>query len=312
MKSLKCNLPSRSESRRLARGGFTLTELLIVMGILVLLLAMAVPAFRAMSGQHSVAAAQNNISAALVRAREEAVGIQEHRGILFYLDKNTDRVVAALVRQVPVRASTSSTFPSTEVWLDLSPTQDILMLPVGIRAQAILGSVQMNTGTPPTRKTDGYLGFNGIPVPVTVGKPQTSGTTDTAVGAMILFDGEGRLVNKGYGFARFDMNDQPTPMFYLLMGQGAAIPSLNNRTDVPVNFVGSANPPVAVQSQFGLALFDVEAFRNSGYSDGDPVIDPAITYTGVTPNESDEEAWTDQNATPILINRYNGTLIVGR
>ena len=46
-----------------------------------------------------------------------------------------------------------------------------------------------------------------------------------------------------------------------------------------------------VQSQFGLVLYDTEALANQG-----------VTGTA-------EETWLDTNATPVLVNRYNGTLL---
>src|SRR4030095_9400430 len=49
--------------------GFTLTEMLIVMGVIVLVALIAVPSFRALTGGRSTEAASNTISAALARAR---------------------------------------------------------------------------------------------------------------------------------------------------------------------------------------------------------------------------------------------------
>ena len=152
----------RGEGR--VRGGrcraFTLAEVLVVMVIMVLLIALVVPAFRALSGQRSVSAARNQVAAMIVRAREEAIGLQDYRGIFFYLDPATDRVVGTLVRAAPVRARTTmpgSVGARVAVWLDQVPDRDSLMLPVGIRLQTINGSVIFSGGT---RASDGYDGFN--------------------------------------------------------------------------------------------------------------------------------------------------------
>jgi prepilin-type N-terminal cleavage/methylation domain-containing protein len=81
--------------------GFTLAELLIVIALIVLLVAMAVPAFNFITGSRSVDGAQNQIAAFLGRARSEAIGLQEVRGVFFFLDTRTDRVNMTLVRSVP-------------------------------------------------------------------------------------------------------------------------------------------------------------------------------------------------------------------
>jgi len=50
--------------------GFTLTEILIVIGLIVLVIALAVPAFNVMTGGRSVDAAMNTLSAVLGRPCE--------------------------------------------------------------------------------------------------------------------------------------------------------------------------------------------------------------------------------------------------
>src|SRR5687768_5966656 len=76
---------------------FTLVEMLIVIGLILLIILIALPAFNAMTGSRSLESAQNQISALLNRARMEAIGLQEHRGLLFYIDPTTQRITCALV-----------------------------------------------------------------------------------------------------------------------------------------------------------------------------------------------------------------------
>src|SRR5262245_38098701 len=84
----------------LTRRAFTVTELLIVIGIIVLVIALAVPAFNVITGSKSIESANNQISAFLARARNEAIGLQEIRGIAFYPDpKQGGRYVVVLVKQ---------------------------------------------------------------------------------------------------------------------------------------------------------------------------------------------------------------------
>src|SRR5438093_5929261 len=70
--------------RRSPHQGFSLTEILIVIALIVLILALAMPAFNFITGGRSQDAALNQISAFLARARTEAVGLQEIRGVMFY------------------------------------------------------------------------------------------------------------------------------------------------------------------------------------------------------------------------------------
>ena len=58
-------------------------------------------------------------------------------------------------------------------------------------------------------------------------------------------------------------------------------------------------------SSFGLVLLDGDAFANNA-SLGDPQATGATYGT-----ELGEEQWIDENSVPLLINRYNGTLVRG-
>ena len=80
------------------RGGFTLAEMLVVIGIILLVLAIAVPAFTAIIGSRSKEAAQNLIAASLVRARTEAIRRGTPCGVLFYVDPDTQQSALALVQ----------------------------------------------------------------------------------------------------------------------------------------------------------------------------------------------------------------------
>ena len=65
---------------------------------------------------------------------------------------------------------------------------------------------------------------------------------------------------------------------------------------------------LGVKSQVGLVVFNREAFVTQGFSATDPVYDystGSVSYT----NEAAEEQWLDNNAQPLLIDRFNGSLI---
>jgi type II secretory pathway pseudopilin PulG len=69
--------------RRSAAAAFTLAELLIVMAIIILVVVLSLPAFNLISGNRSIEASENKISAYMASARAEAIGLQEPRGVIF-------------------------------------------------------------------------------------------------------------------------------------------------------------------------------------------------------------------------------------
>jgi prepilin-type N-terminal cleavage/methylation domain-containing protein len=284
MQSAECRVNNRAPDSSLctlhsalctsSRSGFTLTEMLVVIGIIILFVTLAIPAISSITGTRSISAAENQISAVLARAREEAIGIQDYRGVLFYLDPREDRVVAILVR-----AADNQLTNSNLISLDAVANRDYLMLPQGIRLQTICDD-----------SLNRYFGFNPM---------NPASTEGVLYGGVILFDGQGRLVSKPYAFS-FLANGTPT-------GLAAALKAPSNASlFLPTN--GNS----FFRSQMGLVLFDSAAFKAQGFTDGDlgTGFDQSVTASG--PNgETSEEAWLDANSTPLLINRFNGTLIRG-
>jgi type II secretory pathway pseudopilin PulG len=337
---------------------FTLTELLIVIGIIVLFVTLALPAFNLISGSKSIAGAENELSALLARARNEAMGVQDYRGLAIYRDAATDRYCAAIVENTTVAASAypsatptpayakysyvttvisgithtwvalvdipantttgvspppnsppSSTSSTSTIWslcdsypgsltLDITSDSDVQPLPAGVGVQ-VINNCTMN-GSTGLRSSNGYL-------PIGV----------------ILFDKEGVLTAvKSVSFAvyghlgaignfqTYNLITSPTPQgtipFYLATtsttGQG-----------LPLN------------SSFGLVVFDKQSFEtNNFYASLNPqfpsqlesyssnlvngIYQPQTTSSSGT-GDGQADYWLDQNATPLLINRYNGTLI---
>jgi type II secretory pathway pseudopilin PulG len=296
---------------RRPRGGFTMTEILIVIGIIVLLLGMAVPAFNAMRGSRSTEAAENQLNAMMARARTEAIGYQRTSGLFFFIDpRNPDRVSCAAVRQVAVPASLTN-LPS-EVYLDLVPERDFLILPPNIAVQ-LFDDCRLQPNSL-VRSDDGYIGYN-----TRLSTPTQPFTSNTPFGGVILFDSNGRLVCQTYGFAIRPDNGNGAPAPGAVTGMGDLLFFSPNayqnplRPNVPGELlldpgVSSLTDDRTPRSQFGLVLYDSEAFHGKGFSDSDPQLD----NQGPTAGELSEETWLDQNATPLLANRYNGTLSRGQ
>lgn len=283
--------------------GFTLTETLIVIGIIVLILLIAVPALNVITGSRSIDGAENNVSAMLGRARADAIGVQQTRGVLFFIDPATQGVTLAHVQQV------SPMNTGREVFLDLVPDQDFLALPKGVSAQVIDNC----NVTGSTRADDGFIGFNQSAVTFT-GDTKTSETRTTTLhyGGAILFNGKGQLTSHSYAF-RGERTlpsgaTEPTAIMNLLNTGKIDGVSPNMDDLAPNTFLtlpsGFPNP---MRSQFGLVLFEREPFA-ANWNDADVQVSGG-TYVNST--EPAEEQWIDQNATPLMVNRYNGTLIRG-
>lgn len=92
----------RSVAPSLACSGFTLTELLVVIGIIIIVLGMTVAAFNQISGRRSIAMAQNQVAAYVSAARQKAMqglsgDAEASCGVLFYRDPQTGRSAMHMV-----------------------------------------------------------------------------------------------------------------------------------------------------------------------------------------------------------------------
>jgi prepilin-type N-terminal cleavage/methylation domain-containing protein len=331
------------------RRGFTLTEIMVVVVIIVLLIGMALPVFHALTGSRSEAGARNAIAATLGRARADAIGLDQTIGVAFVYNPSTQKSYLAEVYFPPcpewvtktgvsqgscVKQTTGTLsyyfywvgLPATPTmasitrqqkdypyspygifqWvggppLDIMPDTDLLPLPAGIGVQTICNTTIDSSGQ---RNNDGYL----------------------SVG-VILFDGQGRLTSQLYGIpaasrlATAAGLPQGYPYHSLVGdttgpngedGQNVGIFIATNMSIIPNQF--------GVQSQYGLVLFQKDAFVGQNFPTEDPTYNyPTKTFTssdytsgtGSIPSQQTEETWLDVNATPLLIDRYTGTVITG-
>ncbi|HYE21723.1 MAG TPA: hypothetical protein VEA69_25005 [Tepidisphaeraceae bacterium] len=141
------------------RRAFTLTEVLVIIAVIVVVLAMAVPLFNVFSASRSVDGAENVLSAALQRARSRAIGMQERRGLFVFTDPATGN--AAMVTVVLVNRAN---VPVPVVELELDPsgqqTSDTEPLPSGVGV-AFMGRDYNNaSGTPLTFRPLGLIVFD--------------------------------------------------------------------------------------------------------------------------------------------------------
>lgn len=265
--------------------GFTLVELMVVLSIIIVIVAAAVPAVRSITGTRSNEVAINKISAFLGRARLRAIGLQEKTGVFFYIDSQTKLVSMAMVHVTPARSVLPNDAPGF-TFLDFVPDQGTETLPRGVGVQFLNNPI----GT-----TDRYIGYN-------TANAAGASTGPVAFGGVMLFDGSGRLAVTPYAFRCFAPNLAIASATATEMGL-----FLSQSTD----FIPGSTGSNAVYTQFGFALYDPEAFSNQGYFLDDPSINPAPPAPNTNSNETAEETWIDTNGLPLLVNRYNGTLIKG-
>lgn len=299
--------------------GFTLVEMLVVMGIIILAITMAIPTIRYLTGAKSEQSAENAVAAMLAAARADAIGSQQPEGVLFLIDEANDRVVMREVMQTIQPGD-----PAGVTYLDLVPDRDSVPLPTGIRALTI----KDNINPPPALVTTSgttintvdpfygyrYLGFNNNTNP-SIGTYTGSVPTDISlIGGVILFDGYGNLSTAQYGF-RFSIGGVMTAL-----GNAIVTPATGGTnappSGMPVLWPASgANPQPYLRAQLGLVLVDKETFQNQerllspppSTFDGNP--ETTMSSGTTDPREPVLDTWLDTNTTPILIDRYNGTLI---
>jgi hypothetical protein len=261
------------------------------------------------------------------RSRAEAIGLQTIHGVAFFLDAESQRVKAVMVREAqrPTNppTETATTPGAIDVYLDLSPDRDPVLLPVGVGLQVLDNTaVTLGPAPPPggtrdhsldRRDDDAYVGLN-------THNANVNGV-QFSYGGVILFDGYGRLVNKRYAFKFYVerivgtmINKDPSQLSLSL-----EVADLDNAL---VDFVPPVVPmqagSVPLRSAIGFVVYDDRTFKELGFDDADPQVynpSPAEIYNDTAASrtpEAVEERWIDANAIPILVNRNNGTLIRGQ
>lgn len=240
----KSGLPtpvSRPPAGARRQRAFTLNELLVVIALAVLVMALAVPAFNAITGSRTLESAENQISSFLASTRAQAIGLQEPRGVIFFED------VSGQVTLAQVYFPPELTRPA----IDLVGTSDELSLPIGI-------------------------GLQGVPNGTGTAYPWNAY-------AVIMFDGEGRLMQDGVRV------HSPSSLYDRLP---ANAPLNVVRTKLSAPLASNVVPPADQTTNIGFVLYDKPAYEQQA-------------------DNAAKDTWMKENAVPFLINRYNGTLLRG-
>ncbi len=316
---------------RKSRKGFTLTEMAVVMGMIVLFIGIAIPTVRALTGQSSINMARNQLASLFVRVREEAVAMQDVRGVLFILEPATDRIICVTVQPSTCVDLTQNRFPMNMVMLDAEPNRDSVVLPLGVRLQTMFNGLDRTQSS--TGNEDRYLGFN----PVIPQAPNSNGSQyQRYYGGCVLFDGNGTLVVRPYALQLmapgltantfqqsnlatllgFDATNNPVPTSATGSAVSFAVQSGSSSFAIVPGATGtspSSSDPFVV-SQVGLILFDGDAFKTLGFTDDDADLikqSYSTPWASTNISEKTEETWLDTHSTPVMINRFDGTLIKG-
>jgi prepilin-type N-terminal cleavage/methylation domain-containing protein len=314
-------------SRRAARPGFTLTEILVVIVIIVLVLGMAVPVFKFITGSRSEEGAINQITAMLGRVRADAIGVQKPIGLAFISDGSTNRGAMAEVEfaNCPewnnqsdyavgdyVKRTDTSASPSV-VYYFICGLANGKSAPQPPPFQQIDGTYWLWVGGPPIDLRAG-TDLENLPTGVAVQTMCdyiTNNTTppprlsDSYLGTgVILFGADGSLTLRTYGIAQTGR-----------LGNAA---TFRQRYPNVQAVTATGTTTFGVMSQIGMVVFDRDAFVGQGFTSDDTTYTVATasvqasykaTPPGQLQSEEVEEQWLDNNAQALLINRFNGTLV---
>jgi prepilin-type N-terminal cleavage/methylation domain-containing protein len=303
----------------MSRRAFTMIELLIVIGIIVLMLAIVVPVISALQGSNVQASAQNQIASALGSARTDAMYNRQITGVMFFPDVNTMQVYMVEVQAQP-QAGGGNTF------LPGSPNPNGT---IPITALEIVNHWDP-TLTPPQYVYDREV----IALPKGVGlalynDQQSQTTLDRYIRVgVILFDPHGSVISLPWGVPSANYAPNATTPANQL--NNAYLERNFGTTPIP-DFAGQV-PKYTLNSNVGFALYDLDAYRSARAGPGTTPGDDGASFSTlkngdleiVRPNQpipnggaalydkQDVELWIDQNSTAYVVSPFSGALIKGK
>ncbi len=176
-------MPDRYAQPRRQPRGFTLTEMLVILGVIIIILAIALPAFNAAQGSRSVEAGQNIVSASLGRARAEAVRRGVTCGAYFFVDGEGRTSVAFVA--VGNASSDPDPYDEYKPFDNTADYQGATTDPIGgTRSEAVMTADRVIALASDGNETDydgNYAGYLGRPIVATF-EPRSFGQSVTSPG----------------------------------------------------------------------------------------------------------------------------------
>ncbi|MBC7785484.1 MAG: prepilin-type N-terminal cleavage/methylation domain-containing protein [Burkholderiales bacterium] len=282
------------------RRAFTLTELLVAISVIILLLALALPAFNFMSGSNSVGAATNVVGATLSRARMDALAVQKRRGVVIYPQESTGRLTAAFIeeKQMDPWVSTKAYVVADYVRIGgdyyVCIAENIAKTPTAASNQDVwrkqdLAEVSYAESLKTCQLYDVVANSDRVLLSAGVDARGAGGDrklvlrqAEYPIPAVIIFDGSGRVARPEYYLSKEG-----------IIG-----------TEMPARKYYASDRYMINVGQVGLVFFNSESLNNLV---GELQLDTGADMT----KANKERDWIAENARPVLVNRYNGTLIKG-
>jgi prepilin-type N-terminal cleavage/methylation domain-containing protein len=296
------DLNSRRETNpQKSAAGFTLIELLVVMSIIVIIIAVMVPTVNVLTGNRSLAAAQNRLSSILAAARQDAITNQTYSGVAFWPDINTKHTMVGYVRVRPTPVNTGATPAPIFNLCEFIEGSEIEPLQPGIGAQVQIG--------PP------------------VATPGAGTTDEYAALGLIMFGPSGQLSTQPV-YIEATQNQSATaytPAYINYLAPPFTGPPPSHLDEVFQLGVTSAPQTLIFPTGVAVALYDQQAFANAGFSEFNYLLLKNVNSSNLMslfmtnaaqPNcspsateQQSKEQWIDQNSTPLMINQTTGSVV---
>ena len=170
---------------------FTLVELIMVMGVMILLAAIAIPAYSSLFSGRKTTLAANQMNGAIMEARAHAVSAKVYTALIFVKDSNAKGYTRFRMAEVYHNPDTENT---SYVWRRWVPGSSFVLLPentmvpdtssdLGTTSGGTEGKVGSGSLTKVTNLNNSGIGSNVSNAPAIIFKPngQLAGTGDKNV-----------------------------------------------------------------------------------------------------------------------------------
>jgi type II secretory pathway pseudopilin PulG len=284
---------------------FTLIELLVVISIIILVLAVMVPTIKTLTGNHSLALAQNRLTVMLAAAREAAIDNQQVYGLAIYPDITTGDTMLGFVQ---------GTAQGGGIAVDIVSGTEQSTIQRGVTAQLVIGTPAT---TPPTRPGDRYAAIGFVLFDSHGHLYVTTAPTPSAAGPIGNVGSAGVLANSQLGY-RFQIGGVATlPIF---AGTGFALFDSDTFHNQVGNGNGGINPSwyeggtvyyplIAPGPPFGSVTVNGALIKGlQTQAVGVANEDSPYNTTGTAAKEQ----WMDTNGLLLMVNQFTGQLVEGQ